>query len=225
MSVQLTDADILVRLTAVEDATVERKTLNDIRDCVEAACAFSNSLPSGGVAVIFYGVRDDGSIEDNRIAGFESFQKKVTKELLNIYPPIYPELLVREKDGKHFLAIVVFASENTPHFVGKSFIRKGTETFEASEQQFDELVAKRSNKSAHILKWKGKIITVDWLNPEEISYKSGRVSTTGRGVLNDCNNFYVSVKFDLNMASYTLRRVEISYDHDNERLKLEIYPM
>lgn len=134
LSVQPTDADIMSRLTAVEDATVERKTLNDIRDCVEAVCGFSNSLPSGGVAIVYYGVRDDGSVENNPASSFESFQKKVAKAISNIYPPVCPQLLVREKDGKHFLAIVVLASENRPHFVGKSFIRKGTETVEASEQ-------------------------------------------------------------------------------------------
>ena len=70
----------------------------------------------------------------------------------NIYPPIYPQLLVREKGGRHFLAIVVFASENRPHFTGKSYIRKGTETVVASEQQFEELIAKRGSKAAQILK-------------------------------------------------------------------------
>jgi hypothetical protein len=40
----LTDEDIIARLTAVEDATVERKTSSDNRDWIKAAVAFSNTL-------------------------------------------------------------------------------------------------------------------------------------------------------------------------------------
>ncbi len=43
----LTDADILSRLTNIEEATVERKTMSDLRDAVKSAVAFSNSLPIG----------------------------------------------------------------------------------------------------------------------------------------------------------------------------------
>jgi predicted HTH transcriptional regulator len=56
----LTDADILFRLTNVEDATVERKPTSDIRDCVKAAVALSNSLALGEPGIIYFGVYDDG---------------------------------------------------------------------------------------------------------------------------------------------------------------------
>src|SRR5580704_9920897 len=53
----LTDADILQRLTNVEDATVERKVASDLRDVVRTAVALSNSLPVGDPGIIFFGVR------------------------------------------------------------------------------------------------------------------------------------------------------------------------
>jgi hypothetical protein len=57
----LTDADILTRLTNIEDATAERKTMSAFRDSVKAAVAFSNSLPVGEPGIIYIGVYD-GSV-------------------------------------------------------------------------------------------------------------------------------------------------------------------
>jgi predicted HTH transcriptional regulator len=81
---QLTDSDILARLTNVEDATVERKTAKDYRDCVKTIVAFSNSLPIEEPGLIFIGVYDDGRIEDG--TNCESLQKKLSGEISNIYP-------------------------------------------------------------------------------------------------------------------------------------------
>lgn len=89
---QLTDADILMRLKNVEDSTVERKTMNDYRDCLKTAVAFSNSLPIDDPGLIFVGVRDDGTVQDG--SNLEAMQKNVSKELSKIYPPIYPQMKV-----------------------------------------------------------------------------------------------------------------------------------
>src|SRR5215468_2096964 len=134
----LTDADILARLMAVEDSTVERKTISDKRDWVKAAVAFSNSLEEDQPGVLFIGVYNNGEIQENQ-TNFESLQKTVSDELSSIYPPISPTILVREKGGKKFIAVIIYGSLETPHFAGKSYIRKGTETIEASEEQFEEL--------------------------------------------------------------------------------------
>jgi predicted HTH transcriptional regulator len=173
----LTDADILSRLTNIEDATVERKTMSDWRDWVKAAVAFSNSLPEGDPGIIYIGVYNDGRIEDKGIS--ETTVDKVSGELSNIYPPILPQILVREKDGKKFIAVIVRGSPNKPHFTGQSYIRQGTRSVPASEKQFEELVAMRNSKAEQILKWKNKLITLDRLN----SAQQGLVATSMRTFL------------------------------------------
>src|SRR6266704_104219 len=129
---ELTDHDILLRLKSTEDSTVERKTANDYRDCLKTTVAFSNSLPVDDPAIIFVGVRDDGTVEDNN--NLESLQKKVSAEIGKVYPPIYPQMkAMKDGGGKEFLAVIVRGSENRPHFAGPSYIRDGTQTREASE--------------------------------------------------------------------------------------------
>jgi predicted HTH transcriptional regulator len=156
----LTDEDILARLVAVEDGTVERKPYADSR--VKTVVAFSNSLASDQPGVLFVGVNDNGTIQDQQ-KNLEELQKIISGELSNIYPPVYPTILVREKGGKKFVAFIVYGSAEQPHFAGKSYIRDGTQTRDASEGNIQEFIAKRSSKVAEIPKWVGKEITVAWL--------------------------------------------------------------
>lgn len=220
----LTDADILSRLTNVEDATVERKTASDYRDWVRGAVAFSNSLPLNEPGIIYIGVYNDGRIEGKPIT--EDFLKKVSRELGNVYPAIYPQIHVKQKDGKDFVVVIVFGSPDKPHFAGKSYIRDGTQSPEASEQQFKELIAKRNSKVTHILEWKEKQITVETLNIEETARRtSNRVARTETKIIRECNQFYATLGDEhFNVESVPLRRVELSFDHPNKRLKFEIYP-
>jgi predicted HTH transcriptional regulator len=221
----LTDADILSRLTNIEDATVERKTMSDFRDSVKAAVAFSNSLPVGDPGIIYIGVYNSGRIDDKGIS--ETTVDKVTGELSNIYPPIFPQILVREKDGKKFIAVIVRGSPNKPHFTGQSYIRQGTMSVPASERQFEELVAMRNSKVAQILKWQGKQVSIELLNFEEEARKyKRRAERTETGTVIACNQFYITFSNELqNLESAPLRRVELSFDHPNNRLKFEIYPI
>jgi len=224
----LTDDDIFLRLENTEDNTVERKTKSDLRDCVKAAVAFSNSLAVGSPGIVYLGVYNDGRIEETPKEAFESLQKKLSGEISNIYPPIYPEMLVRSKGGKHFLAMVVYGSTEKPHFAGKSYIRDGTRTVATSENQFADLIARRNSKAAQILEWKNKAVTLDLLNTEETVRRMGRVASSIQKTVRDCNQFYLTVE-DLNnvpkMESIPLRRIELSYDHAASRLKLEVYPL
>jgi predicted HTH transcriptional regulator len=222
----LTDADIVARLVATEDGTVERKTISDNRDWIKAAVAFSNSLQNDQPGVLFVGVFDDGRIQD-KPTNFEELQKRISGELSNIYPPIYPTILVREKDGKKFIAVIVYGSPERPHFAGKSYVRNGTKTDDASEANIQEFIAKRNSKVAEILKWKDKTVTLHTLHLPEAALRVGRVATTRRLVVNDCNSHWVTLKDAGNsppQVSYTLKRIELNFDHEKQSLLLEIYP-
>ena len=68
--------------------------------------------------------------------------------------------VLRDGCGGEFLAVIVRGSENRPHFAGPSYIRDGTQTKEASGEQFTRLIAERSSKAREILKWRGMVVTV-----------------------------------------------------------------
>jgi hypothetical protein len=83
----------------------------------------------------------------------------------DVYPrvPYVPKIVA--ENGRQALAVIIPGSESRPHFAGLSYVRRGSETFEASEEQFAELVAHRNSKAALILQSKGKNVTVVSLLP------------------------------------------------------------
>lgn len=167
--IEITDADLLLRLTNYEDHFVERKTQGDNRDWLKTVVGFANSAPIGYPAVLYIGVRDSGEIEEG--VNLDSLQKSFGKKLEDAYPPIYYMTKVLAKDGKQFIAVIVPGSEHRPHFAGRSYVRIGSETRVASEQHFDNLIAQRHSKTYEILKWKGKPIALVFRNdPTRLRY-------------------------------------------------------
>jgi predicted HTH transcriptional regulator len=209
--IQLSDQDLLSRLKNFEDNFVERKRSSDKKEWLRTTVAFANSTPVGYPAVLFIGVKDDGTPEQKTV-NLDSVQKTFSEVVSNAYPPIYYSTKILESHGKQFLAVIIPGSEERPHFGGHSFVRVGSQTRKASEKQFIELVTQRSSKAREILKWKDKRITVGFLGP-------GGETSRREGIVTDCNQFYVT--FD-NRDSVPLRRVEVSFDSRNNRLMLEI---
>src|SRR5260370_4156101 len=94
----LSDDDILLRLTAFEDSFVERKTVGDSKDWLKSIVAFANSTPVGDPAVLFIGVRNDGSIEGQ--ANLDSIQRTLSDKVSAAHPQIYYLPTVLQRDGK-----------------------------------------------------------------------------------------------------------------------------
>lgn len=219
--IELSDQDILSRLANTEDSTVERKTASDYRDCLKTAVAFSNSLPLDDPGIIFVGVYNDGRVEDNN--NLDSLQRKVSEEINKIYPAILPQMKVmRRSSGKEFLAVIVRGSANRPHFAGPSYIRDGSRTLEASREQFDRLIADRSNKAREILKWRGKAVTL-WL-PDASGLRHPMTGSRGTLKILDCNLFYVTVESNASDArmTFSLPDLDLAYDPQNNRLELRL---
>ena len=222
ITVALSDADLLAKMKNFEDHLVERKTEGDHKDWVTTAVAFANSAPTGVPAVLYIGVKDNGEIETPQV-NLENIQKKFNTRMKAVYPRIFCVPKIVSENGLEALAVIIPGSEQRPHFAGLSYIRKGTETIEASEEQFAALIAQRNSKAALILKSKGQQITV--LN---------RTATIGGGysetqwpsstVLVDCNQFYVTLQSGSTqpVSSFPLSRVEINFDSSLSRLQLEI---
>ena len=158
-SSSLSDADLLSRLKTFEDNFVERKTSGDHKDWLKTVVGFANSTPIGFPAVLFIGVRDDGTPETG--LNLDSLQQSFARKIPEAYPPIYFASRVLGSANSQFLAVIVPGSEDRPHFAGPSYVRRGSATEVASEHQFNEMVANRLSKSAHILKWRGKRVSID----------------------------------------------------------------
>ena len=218
---QLKDEDLLLRLRNFEDNFVERKSASDNGGWLRTAVAFANSVPIGWPAVLFIGVGDDGTVNTKPDLNLETLQKKFSGVIKPVYPSIFYFPRVLTDEGKQFLAIIIPGSPLRPHFAGRSYIRVGPETREASEKQFESLIAQRQSKVYQISQWVGKAITVrQW-------HGSGQhISSAFRECrLVDCNALYVTyapARTPEPMTSVPLQRVEVSYDHDESALRLEI---
>jgi hypothetical protein len=224
--IQLTDQEILLKLGAFEDSFVERKTASDSSDWLDATVAFANTATIGYPAILFIGVRNDGTIEDTT-SNLDKLQMTLGNKLAKAYPTPYWLSKVLQKDGKQFLAIIIPGSERRPHFAGPAFVRDGSRTVVASTEQFDRLVAQRNSKTYEILQWKGKAVsftqplgeymisgTTQWSQPKSIA-----------ATVIDCNQYYVTLENiaqKSNWASYPLRVIELNYDNARSRLELRL---
>jgi hypothetical protein len=161
LTVDLNDAELLARMKNFEDHLVERKTIGDQKDWRKTVVAFANSAPVGLPAVLYIGVRDNGEIETPQ-QNLDSTQRTFNRLMQDVYPRVsYVPKIVTE-NGLQALAVIIPGSELRPHFAGLSYVRRGSETFEASEEQFAELVAQRLSKTRILSQWLGKDITVAW---------------------------------------------------------------
>jgi Putative DNA-binding domain len=224
-AMNLTDKDILLRLTAFEDSFVERKTASDSKDWLKSVVAFANSVPVGEPAILFIGVRNDGTIEGN--TNLDSLQQTLSEKLAVAYPAIYYLPKVLEQAGRQFLAVIIPGSENRPHFAGQAYVRDGSKSVAASARQFETLVAERSSKVREISRWKGKKVTFHRSMMKDLGAVHVLGTTGGRlaGTIVDCNQFYVtaeSVTRPGNRISFPLEIIDISFDHNNDCLELRI---
>ena len=221
--VEISDGDILARLRNFEDNFVERKTSADKKGWLKTTVAFANSVPEGYPGILFIGVADDGSIEGT--VDLETLQKTYNQIIDQAYPSIYALPRVLSEQGKQFLAVLVPGSPLRPHFAGKAYVRNGPETKEASEEQYANLIASRNSKASEILKWKGKPVSVEHMRTEHVHTMGAVTHTWDGAVVNDCNQFYVTIEYDSRLTAIPLSRVEISYVHPKNQLKLEVYPI
>ena len=180
--------ELLTRLADKEDNFVERKLEGyGARDFRKTIVAFANSVPENRKAVLFVGVRDDGTVQG--VTDADSLQKKLGRiwdkdcyppKLGRIwdkdcYPPIRPHpvctcLRVSDKD---IVAVEVTASKNRPHFSGPAYIRRASENVPASEELFRDMLTSHCDKAAAIVKLKHSMVTVELIGKKLGSHRAG----------------------------------------------------
>jgi hypothetical protein len=205
-----------------EDSFIERKSQTDKSGWLKTVVAFANSTPIGLPAVLFIGVSDDGvisaSVDVERT--MQAFSDYVAA---HAWPPIFTLPRALTSQGNSCVAVIVPGSAERPHFAGRSFVRVGTQTKEASDEQFAALVASRSSKARAIQDWIGKDIS--WMN------RNGALGDTfasGRTTVEGCNSHFATfaMRADggyLDLYSEPLSRLEISFDHKQQRLQIIRY--
>jgi len=215
----VTEAELLSKLSDTENNFIERKTVNDTDGWLKTAVAFANSCPVGQPGILYVGVDDSGRVKKQADSyDFEELQKTISKVVGRAWPPIYFVTHVLRKDGFQFVALVIFGSPLRPHFSGPAYVRIGPETRNASEQQYDELVAQRSSKFRALLKLKGQL--VDW---RSWSSFVPSFSGDGNGILQECNQFFYTIVGDGNyMRCFPVDQTRISFDPNNRRYMLMI---
>jgi schlafen family protein len=219
MNIHLSNEDYLSRLSNLEDSFVERKTEGDSGDWLKTVVGFANSVPVGYPAILFIGVRDDGSVQG--LENPDSVQKSLSQKIAQSYPIPYYLTKVLEKDGKRFLAVVVPGSDSRPHFAGGAFVRDGSQTVRASEQQFTRLIAQRSSAGYELLKWLGKTVSVWHPNRSGATYHP-TTGYTAQATISDCNQFYVTLRDSPfgEAVSFALDAFDIGFDNKNNRLEI-----
>jgi Putative DNA-binding domain len=180
-----------------EDYLLERKTEGDLRDLLKTMVAFANSVRPEHKAVILIGEKDDGTIKG--VTNPDNIQKKIREEADKIYPAIIWRSEVYEKEGLHCVRVEIEYSGDTPHFGGIAWVRKGSETYKATDEVFQSLIDLRSSKVRELAKWVGKEITFS--------------------IIIFVNEFWAT--FDSSGAfSEPLERLSLSFDDRNKRLKV-----
>jgi hypothetical protein len=221
----LADEDILLRLTTFEDSFVERKTAGDSKDWLKTVVAFANSAPVGYPAILFIGVRDDGTVEEE--TNLDSLQRTLSEKVSAAYPPIYFMSRVLRHTGKQFLAVLVPGSASRPHFAGPAFIREGSKSVQSSAAQFETLVAERNSKIREIRKWNGKLVRFQRSTAKGLQAVDALGTIEGKpaGKIVDCNLFYVTVEgaaANGRLISIPLGQIEINFDHVSNCLELRL---
>jgi hypothetical protein len=220
-SLRLDDDDLVRLRRSSEDHFVERKSFGDWKkDAARTTVAFANSLPIGQPGFFFIGVKDNGDVERTH-HDLDKIQKTLADELKLVYPRIPYVAKALSEDGCQYLVVIIHGSEGRPHFAAPSYIREGSQSKEASEQQYELLIAERQSKVREIRKYLNKVIFV-----QQGASSAGRtLRAEGTWTLLDCNAFYVTVCLSNDSQtrrSFPIERISICIDHKRNTLQLEI---
>jgi Putative DNA-binding domain len=184
----VTEKDLLSRVTDTEHQFIERKTMANTDGWLKTAVAFANSCPIGQPGILYINVDDKGEVlSAPPNTNFENFQKTVSKVISGAWPAIYFTTHILQKDGRTFVAVVVFGSEHRPHFAGRAYVRVGPENRDATEEQYDDLIAQRSSKYRWLKRLEGQQVV--W---HSLGYMPG----DGTAVLTEVNQAYLTIEGD-----------------------------
>jgi hypothetical protein len=167
---------------------------------------------------------DDRSGAVRGVQDPEAIQVRVRQACFDdCYPPIRHTAQILEVDGKSLVAVIVPPSSQKPHFTGPSYVRIGSASVNASNEQLNELVLSRIDKCREIVRMKNKGL----ISVRAIGYKLGSKKRLADAhyveqsecTVTDCNAHVVSLYRPATMCNHTeaIERIEISRDEEKNR--------
>ena len=117
--------------------------------------------------------------------------------------------------------MIVIGSELRPHFAGPAYVRRGSESIDATQEQLDLLIAQRSSKVYRLAQNIDQPMT---LNTKWNQGNGTFTVTKEAGTIQGCNESWVTVnRQSLNppqLYSFPLVAVDIGWDHQYRRVEL-----
>lgn len=225
----MSDGSLRERLRQSEDNFIERKPDGvNARDIRRTLVAFANSVPQDRDAVLYIGVADDG--KPVGVQNPDALQKAI-REICDkqCYPPITIRSEVLTVEDKSVIAVIVPSSKTKPHFAGPAYVRVGSESVEASEAVYNELITERLAKCRLMLQAKRRkeIVTVIARGKKLGSSQylgDARYRDTHECRIEACEPHFVRL-FDINRRQYfsePMENVTVAWDEARNRLALDI---
>jgi hypothetical protein len=215
------DDELRARLQDAEDALVERKESAHLQAVKAAAVGFANTLAEGTSGVLFIGVRNDGK-PTGALGDVDAVQKKVRGYLSECHPPLPYRLYAVDVVGAQVVAVVISPSKDKPHFTGKSYVRVGSETVEASADGIGQLLDQRNSLVATLKPYVGRPVTV----MAERMAGGNRVwdGTQKTATLVEVTPHYVRIHYEPSIpdSGISLGRIALEWDFGANRPKLRV---
>lgn len=220
----MTDDELRQRLADNEDQLVERKSEGVKRDELrQTLSAFANTLKPDQLGILFIGVADkDGAITG--VVDPDGVQKRIHEAAEGCFPPIRSyEAHAIATDAKTIVAVVICESKERPHFTGAAYVRVGSESVNASVEQFEKLIASRNDKTGAILRVGNGPITVEAIgrrleNP--MPTPGARYRSEARVEACDAHSVRITIApggMSAWLIAEPLDRVTVSYDVQRDR--------
>ena len=226
----MTDDELIARLRDPEDNYVERKPDGVNQEQLrKTLCAFANTLAPDQNGVLFIGIHDRTGAAIG-VRNTDAVQRRVREAAETCYPTISYTARVLNAEGTAIVAIEVCGSDERPHFTGPAFVRRGSESVNASPEQFDELIASRNDKARAILRMRGRPVTLESRGrrlQDDRPAPGAREQTEGRVEHCDAHHVRLNV-YAAGVPGWStaepLSRVEVSYDRRLDRPMLILIP-
>jgi hypothetical protein len=114
-------------------------------------------------------------------------------------------------------------SKKRPHFAGPAYVRVGSESIPATEQKFNELIARRNSKASKLLDHKNELVTV--MNSTRINGQIHESHWGSFARIYDCDDSAVTLATGTDpkdRSMFPLSQVEVLFDHVQNRLLLKL---
>lgn len=217
----VTDDELLKRLDDHEDNFTERKSEGvKPADLRKTLCAFANSLDAPATAVLFIGVNDKtGAIPG--VNNTDATQMRVREAADDCYPPITFGSRVLNVHGASVVAVMIESSQQRPHFTGAAYVRRGSESVNASAEALDQLIASRNQKAGRLQSMAGKkvsIISHGYMLEKRREVGNREYKERAEGTVTSCDAHVVTLEIsNLGVRSFPLEHVQIDYDDKHSR--------